>query len=116
VILSAELSVQRFHFRQKFNRDTLGVGSVWQKLSVQTSPWRIVKETMPSPAPLTDDDIDAVCEALLAFYASPMACWRLSGDRFGAHKRHTLTALSQMQAATARLNPAYQAADQPAVR
>ena len=71
---------------------------------------------MPSPAPLTDDDIDAVCEALLAFYASPMACWRLSGDRFGAHKRHTLTALSQMQAATARLNPAYQAADQPAVR
>ena len=47
---------------------------------------------MPSPAPLTDDDIDAVCEALLAFYASPMACWRLSGDRFGAHKRHTLTA------------------------
>tara|TARA_Y100001954_G_C15632962_1_gene513673 strand:+ start:394 stop:609 length:216 start_codon:yes stop_codon:yes gene_type:complete len=71
---------------------------------------------MPSPAPLTDDDIDAVCEALLAFYASPMACWRLSGDRFGAHKRHTLTALSQMQAATARLNPAYQAADQPAMR
>ena len=71
---------------------------------------------MPSPAPLTDDDIDAVCEALLAFYASPMACWRLSGDRFGAHKRHTLTALSQMQAATTRLNPAYQAADQPAVR
>ena len=51
---------------------------------------------MPSPAPLTDDDIDAVCEALLAFYASPMACWRLSGDPFGAHKRHTLTALSQL--------------------
>lgn len=71
---------------------------------------------MPSPAPLTDDDIDVACEALLAFYASPMACWRLSGDSFAAHKDHTLTALSQIQANSRQLNPAYHKQHQPAVR
>lgn len=71
---------------------------------------------MQSPAPLTIADIDPVIEALLAFYSSPMACWRLSGERFYAHKEQTLGGLSTLQDEAGQLNPAYQAADQPAVR
>lgn len=71
---------------------------------------------MSSPIPLNASDIEPVTEALLAFYASPMACWRLSGNRFAAHKDHTLNALSRIQTKTQRLNRGYQATSQPAVR
>lgn len=71
---------------------------------------------MSGPAPLSDKDIDAICEALLAFYASPMACWQLSGGRFIAHKSHILSALSHIQTTARRLNPAYQKQSQPAAR
>ena len=71
---------------------------------------------MSSPAPLTDKFIEPVLDSLLAFYASPMACWRLSGARFAAHKDHTLTSLVRLQSRAKGLNPAYQPARQPGDR